>query len=445
MTSKMNATEALVRFLDSIPDEQRPEHFEQLRAAAANVTEARQAGVISALLGPAVSFGSDTPQAKLIFPRDHLLHLNMGTEWYWLSFNVTVEGTDGCDRISGFATVKRVRSVSPDVQRQAGWTDVEAQIGATTATLTFATREHCEIVRRRPNIQWAALGGDVEFGEFLFRNGPDFLKGSANVLPLVVHIDDAPNMIVDVTMSSPLPEGSAFFEQADKYKSAGAGAGFYYSWPQLTVEGSITVDTRTYKVHGSGWICHQMMMLLPPDPAARGVTSTPNYAPTASVNGWSWCQFNLENGDAFTAVAVQSGTLRDTLLVPYGWYVRRNGDEWLQTYLTGFVHLDRFVPGLEGVLLPSAWRYTTTDLTGGRQIDAELLAVPWYPDGSFSDFDLQVQGETAVDVALTDYGRINTQTGSGRLLTGSGYCESVSYEPEERYVERALAYLKCTS
>lgn len=441
----MNAREALVRFLDSIPDEQRPGHFEQLRAAAANVTEARQAGVISSLLGPAVSFGSDTPQAKLVFPRDHLLHLNMGTEWYWLSFNVTVEGTDGCDRISGFATVKRVRSVSPDVQRQAGWTDVEAQIGATTATLTFATREHCEIVRRRPNIQWAALGGDVEFGEFLFRNGPDFLKGSANVLPLGVHIDDAPNMIVDVTMSSPLPEGSAFFEQADKYKSAGAGAGFYYSWPQLTVEGSITVDTRTYKVQGSGWICHQMMMLLPPDPAARGVTPAPNYAPTASVNGWSWCQFNLENGDAFTAVAVQSGTLRDTLFVPYGWYVQRNGDEWLQTYLTGFVHLDRFVPGLEGILIPSAWRYTTTDLSGGRQVDAELLAVPWYPDGSFSDFDLQVQGETAVDVALTDYGRINTQTGSGRLLTGSGYCESVSYEPEERYVERALAYLKGTS
>lgn len=407
------------------------------------MTEARQAGVISSLLGPAVSFGSDTPHGNLVFPRDHLLHLNMGTEWHWLSFNVTVEDSDGCDRISGFATFKRVRSVSPHVQRQAGWTDVEAQIGATTATLTFATREHCEIVRRRPNVQWPALGGDVEFGEFLFRNGPDFLKGSVNVLPLAVHIDDGSNMTVDVTMSSPLPESSAFFEQLGKYDAVGANAGFYYSWPQLTVEGSITVDARTYKVHGSGWICHQMMMLLSPKPGAPGLTSTPAYAPTASVNGWSWCQFNLENGDAFAVVAVQSGTLRHTLLVPYGWYVQRNGDEWLRTSLVGSVHLDRFVPGLEGVLIPSAWRYTaTTALPGERQVDAEVLAVPWYPDGSFSDFDLQVQGETAVDVALTDYGRINAQSGSGVLLTGSGYCESVSYEPQERYIERALAYLK---
>jgi hypothetical protein len=36
----------------------------------------------------------------------------------------------------------------------------------------------------------------------------------------------------------------------------------------------------------------------------------------------------------------------------------------------------------------------------------------------------------------------NAQTGAGLALTGSGYCECVGYEPPERYAERALLYLQ---
>jgi hypothetical protein len=413
--------------------------------AAEKVTDPQDAAVIFSLLGAAGAYGSDTPDGSLVFPQDHQLHLTMGTEWYWLSFNLTVDGTDGLDRIGGFSTVKRVRSVSNDVQAQAGWTDVEAQITSTTATVTLATRENCEIVRRRPNVQWPMLGGRVEFGSnsFLFRNGSDFLRGSVNVMPLTVHIDDAPNMTVDVTMSSPLPAPSAFFQQEGKLTIAGAMAGFYYSWPQLAVEGSITVGGRTFAVHGSGWVCHQMMMMLGATQAPVVPPPFTPYVPTASFTGWSWCQFNLTNGDSFTAVAVQSGTMRDQLSVPYGWYLRRDGDGWQRIYVTGSLQLDRFVPGLEGVLIPSAWRYAATDLQeGGRQVDVGLMAVPWYPDGSFRDFDRSIQGETAVDVALIDYASINAQAGGGEVLTGRGYCESVGYEPLQSYVERALAYLK---
>lgn len=439
----MTASQALVAFLESIPPDIRPSYFEDLRTAAKSMTDPRHAGVLFTLLGAAGAYGSDTPTGGLNFPADHQLHLNMGTEWYWYSFTATVDGSADLDRIGGFATFKRIRSVSNCVQAQAGWTDLEAQIGAVTGTVTLDTREECRIIRRSPNVQWPALGGNVQIDRpFFFGIGPDSLSGSADVMPLKIHIDDAPNMTVDVTMSPILIlPAFAFFLQEGKLTIPGVTGGFYYSWPQLAVEGTVTVGERTYPIHGRGWVCHQMLMLLP---SAKKASPPEHFVPTDAVTGWNWCEFNLTNGDAFTAAAMQSGTVRTQAAVPYGWYLRRTLIGWQQIFLNGAVEFDRFVPGLDGVLIPSAWRYTGADITGGKTVDAIVQTVPWYPDGSFHDFDLQVQAETAVDVALVDYAPINAQTGGGTLLTGSGYCETVGYEPLKSYVDKALAFLKAS-
>ena len=248
-------------------------------------------------------------------------------------------------------------------------------------------------------------------------------------------------MTVDLTMTSALPVGAAFFLQGVQGITPEPRPGLYYSWPQLSVQGSVSVGGKTYAVQGTGWIDHQLMMddtsaLAPPAPPP-----SPGYVPIPACNGWSWCQFNLSNGDAFTVAAFQIGTLRDDLLVPYGFYVARAGDQWLPIPLIGSLNLDRFIPGLEGVLIPSAWRYEATDWKGGRLVDIGLMPVPWYPDGSFATGNLAIQGETPVDVALVNYAPVNAETGSGQALTGSGYCESVGYEPVENYAERCLAYL----
>jgi predicted secreted hydrolase len=362
----MTASEGLVAFLESIPWDMRPSYFEDLMTAAKSMTDAHHAGVLFTLLGPAGAYGSETPPTgKLKFPADHQLHLKMGTEWYWFSFNAAVDGSLGLDRIGGFATFKRVRSVSNCVQAQAGWTDVEAQIGAVTATVTLDTREHREILRRRPNVQWPMLGGNVQIGQpFLFGIGPDSLSGSADIMPLKIHIDDAPNMTVDVTMSPVLILPSlAFFQQEGKLTIPGVTGGFYYSWPQLAVEGTVTIGDRTYPIHGTGWVCHQMMMLLP---APKKPSQPGTFVPTDGVTGWSWCEFNLGNGDAFTCVAMQSGTVRNQLTVPYGWYLRRTLIGWEPIFLNGSLQLDRFVPGLDGVLIPGSWRYAAADILGGK-------------------------------------------------------------------------------
>src|ERR1700682_3706027 len=147
MPDKMTASQGLVAFLQTIPQGLQVPYFDQLLAAAGNVRHARDAAVIFTLLGPAGAFGSDVPKGPLTFPEDHQLHPNMGTEWYWLSFNLTVDDTLGLDRLSACVVIKRTRSVSNDVQQTAGWSDVEAQVVQTAATVPIATREKYEIVR----------------------------------------------------------------------------------------------------------------------------------------------------------------------------------------------------------------------------------------------------------------------------------------------------------
>ena len=445
MSSKKSPASALVAYLNEVPDYLRSPIYPELLAAAANVDSAISVSVINNLMGAGRSVGCEVPTGPIQLPQDHRLHLECGTEWYWISCNLTVDGSNGLDRIGVLVVQTRNRAVSSDVQKAVGWTDAEAQVVDTAATVTVATRADNYIVRRNPNVQWAPLGGKVAFNAtpFLYQNGPDSMKGSEQVLPLAVHVDDGSNMQINVTMTSDLPADKAFFLQGKDGITPEPTPGIYYSWPQLAVTGSVSVGGKTYKVSGTGWIDHQLMMgdTNKPAPPAPPLPM-PGWKPLQGFNGWSWCQFNLDNGDAITGAGFQVGTLKANVPVQYAWYLQRTETGWLPIYVMGMLALDRFIPVLNEVVMPTAWTYQLTDVMGGKLVDVGIMAVPWYPDGSFQTGDLGVPGETPVNVALVQRAPQNAQTGAGLALTGTGYCECVGYEPPERYVERALLYLE---
>jgi predicted secreted hydrolase len=165
MNKKMSTSEALVAYINSIPDYLRSGIYSELLEAASKVKTAESAAVILLLLGEGSSYGSEIPSAPIKFLQDHSLHLKSGTEWYWISCNLEVEGSDGLDKIGVPVVITRNRAVSLDVQKAVGWTDEEAQVVDTAATVTVATRKDSFIARRRPNVQWSAVGGDgVKFG-----------------------------------------------------------------------------------------------------------------------------------------------------------------------------------------------------------------------------------------------------------------------------------------
>jgi predicted secreted hydrolase len=430
--------QATVAYLDSIPHYLRPRRaiYQRVVEAAGKLQSTTAALVIHSLLGAGGSYGANTPKGPLRFPDDHRLHLDMGTEWYWLACNLEVVGSGGQDRIGVLVSMKRTRSVSLEVQQQAGWSDTEAQLVSTVSTIHLATREKRAIVRRSLNNNWTALGGVVEFGPdtFLYRNGPDVMVGSANILPLSVQIDDGENLGTDLVLSSSLPATQAFFLQGIEGLTPEPTPGLYYSWPQLHVEGSVVAMGERYKVKGIGWIDHQLMM-------ADTRPHVPVRTPEQYFDGWSWCEFNLSNGDALTVAAFQQGVLRSNPIVTYGKYARRLLDGWEPIEVAGILNLDRFIAGLGGVALPSAWNYELADLSG-KQVSVQAAATPWYPDGSFQGGDLAVLSETPVNVAVVDNSASNAGLGPGLALSALGYCESIGYEPIRTYQQRGINYLR---
>lgn len=450
MAKALTPGAALVAFLKELPSYlQTPDVYPALLEAAPKTGSATSALIINSLMGPGRYYNVDAPTKPPAFPADHRLHLANGTEWYWLSCNLAVEGSDGLDRIGVLVVQTRNRAVPADIQKQAGWSDTQAQIVDTAATVTLATRAASGIVRRSPNTQWPPLGGTVEFSAagkpFLYRNGSDVMSGSVDVLPLKVRIDDGSNMQIDLTMTSDLPAKSAFFLQGKDGYTPPPTPGLYYSWPQLRVQGTVAAGGKTYKVSGTGWIDHQLMMASIEKPKPSPPPKH-DWQPMQGFNGWSWFQFNLDNGDALTAAAFQVGALKVEPTVSYGFYVQRAGKSWNPIYVVGSLSIGQFIAGLEGVSLPARWSYQLADFQlppapSGLLVEVGLSAVPWYPDGSFQTGDLAVPSETPVDVALVQSAPLNAQSGGGTALTGSGYCESVGYEAPTSYAARALAYL----
>ncbi|MGZ5457664.1 MAG: lipocalin-like domain-containing protein [Thermoanaerobaculia bacterium] len=111
--------------------------------------------------------------------------------------------------------------------------------------------------------------------------------------------------------------------------------GIYYSWPQLSVNGSIRVGDTTYTVTGgSAWMDHQLMAtsLENDSNAARPIPFVEEPTP---LNGWSWQYFNLKNGDAFTLASFQKGSINPLPFVGYGYYLTRGSDNatWISSYL----------------------------------------------------------------------------------------------------------------
>lgn len=447
--------------------------FDQLVAAAGNIagaspdTSAYAASVIMALLGRAQSVDSETPPpTSPVFPADHHMHLSMGAEWYWIGAHLQV--TDDRNpaetgRIAVLYSIQRQRAVGLTVQSLAGWSDTDAQIASSICTLTVSMPTGTSYSRRQPNIQWPAAGGSAEFssaGEnFLFQCGTDKLSGSVDVLPVEMLVDDG-DMRIALTFTNPgmAPE-NAFFLQGG-VPAPGVTPlptpGIYYSWPQLRVNGSISVGGTTYTVTGgSAWMDHQLMAksLVNDGNAATPIPFVDDPSP---IDGWSWQYFNLKNGDAFTLASFQKGPLNPLPFVGYGYYVtRRSGNAtWISSYLTGVMALENFQPfpvnagggppsqgTADTVSIPTAWTYLLGSATADLVLVAQTRA--WSNDGTFNNANGGIASELPVDLfemslSLPGGGAPGFSESGG---SGVGFGESVGFEPVAHYRARALAYL----
>jgi predicted secreted hydrolase len=435
MALKMTPAEALTESMMRIPVAERPPAalWTPLVEAALTVASAHTAQLIYTLLGGGASSWAAPLSGPPRFPADHAPHLDAGPEWYWLTANLAPKGVEG-PHFGLVVCLQRQRILSEHVEREGGWTKVEAQLVQSQTVLTISDLggdpAGGQVVQQSRNV-WTPLGGEVGFGAdpFLFQCGPDYFEGTADVLPLRLHVEGEA-VAVDLTLTSDLPAENAFFLQGAQGLTAGPRSGFYYSWPQLRIAGSLVAAGVPYEVEGTGWIDHECMATIIPAGAA----------PPYGINGWTFCAFNLSNGDALVLAGSQAGVLQTHLAAPYGFYVRREGDGWVPIDIAGQIEMDAFLPLTEHcVMLPIAWRGEASAVRNiAEPLKFAIETKPFLADGGFVGPNLAVMGETPVAVKLA---RTVAPAGPPVILTGVGYCESVGYEPAPLYIARALAAL----
>ena len=456
MTVTAGPAEAITAQLNALPEGLRPppDVFKTLLTAAGKLradggaADAQRAAVIYKLMERGAGYGDDSPPASVSFPRDHRLHLKCGNEWYWVSCQLDAEGPDGPVRIAVLLDMLRFRLISTKLQAEVGWSDPDCQLVWNAVTVTVSGAGGSRIYRRNLNVQWRKTGGEVEFpGErpdapFVFRCGPDVMVGPPDVLPLGISVVDTGNISLELRLSSAMRH--PFFLQGTDGITPPPKPGVYYSWPQLAVDGYVYVGEAAYNVSGVGWIDHQLLMQTPP------TIPTPPYP----IDGWNWCQFNFDNGEAFTAAAFQTGMISVNPLTPYGFYLRRSddGQSWRAERLIGALAMDHLIPTLHQVMQATSWTYTATNFPAeadalARPFDLDVTTAPWIDDASFETADLAVPSEVPVSVAMVNKAeRLSLsppgKSPLGEAITGAGFCETVNWEPWASYQARALAFLR---
>ena len=448
MTTKMTPAQAMTASLQALAENQRPlGGYPQLleAAQALTATSAAQAVTILGVLGTSQYARMPVPPPPGLppsFPADHLMHLEYSNEWYWVSANLVA--SDGVTQIGVLSTIHRSRLFAQDIQAEAGWSDAESQVvnSETTVAVNDGTRRF--LARRTGNVKWLIGGDDVVFptlgAPFALQCGADSMTSpSDQVLPLRVQARDD-QMAVDITLSTDM-QNPAWFLQGINGRTAPPRPGIYYSWPQLSVSGTVEVHGVTYQVSGTGWIDHQLMMGTPPSPTIQPPPVQPPLTVThdRTFGSWQWCQFNFDNGDAYTGVTFQSGPFRANLISPLGYYVRKVNGAWAAQLVEAEWRLDGFIATLFDVIQPTEWTYRIAGLStgGGDPINATIVATPLVADGSFVVGNQQVCSEVAASVFLS-----GTLGPAGPLLVGgAGYCETVGAEINANYSARALAFL----
>jgi hypothetical protein len=176
---------------------------------------------------------------------------------------------------------------------------------------------------------------------------------------------------------------------------------------------------------------------IPPPPVPRHSAASLD----RGFGGWQWCQFNLDNGDAYTGATFQDGTFRTNILSEFSGYITKENGAWVPNPIPAEWRFDALIYTLHDVIQPTEWTYELKgplpgDVSGG-DVSSTIVASPLHLDGGFVGAGLQVNSEVAAMVTMT----CTPKSGPILTVSGAGYCETIDAETPARYVKRMLAFL----
>jgi predicted secreted hydrolase len=231
---------------------------------------------VAAVAYPAVEAGR-----TLVFPRDFGSHPDYRTEWWYLT--ATLRDGDG-NALGVQITFFRTRAPfeSAGASRFA-----PRQLLFAHAAVALPQRGRLVVDQRAAR---AGLGlaeasevtTDVRIGDWSLVRDDRGYRTRIAAREFALELDFAPR-------TPPLLQGNA---GVSRKGPSTAQASFYYSEPQLTTRGMVTVDGRRRTVDGVAWLDHEW--------------SSEYLAKDA--RGWDWTGLNLDDGGALMAFRIRDRT-----------------------------------------------------------------------------------------------------------------------------------------
>ncbi len=301
------------------------------------------------------------PRSRLRFPRDHGAHPDFRTEWWYITghakagerefgFQVTffrsrIEATQAMT--SGFAAKHLVfaHAAITDVQGNKLWHDQRTarMSGNPQTDLASASETDTAITLR----DWSLVRRDGVYVATL--RTPDFS--------------------LDLRFS----ETQAMVLQGDKGLSRkgpdAAQASYYYSLPQLTAQGALTLQGQRHDVTGTAWLDHEWSQALLDRRAV----------------GWDWIGMNLFDGSSLMAYRLRTAT--GEMLWGGGSFRHPKSDLFIfRPGAVAFQPLRRWKSPFTGTTYPVEWLvrtpadfYTVKAVVDAQELDsrASTGAVYW--------------------------------------------------------------------
>ncbi len=221
----------------------------------------------------------------LVFPRDHGAHPDFRNEWWYATGWLELPA----GRPIGFqATFFRVRT---GIGENSASAFAPRQLVLAHAALADPRRARLIHDERSARAAFGRAGFEenrarVWVGDWRFEAGEDGYR-------VAVTSDNFAYALTLKASAPPLPNGAAGFsaKAADERH-----ASYYYSEPQLAVQGSVTLGGTTNVVKGRAWLDHEWSSELMPEEA----------------RGWDWTGINLDGGAALMLFRLRDATGKAT-------------------------------------------------------------------------------------------------------------------------------------
>lgn len=335
------------------------------------------------------------PARAFEFPRDFGSHPDLGTEWWYITGQVLAQG-----RLLGFQlTFFRTRVPSTQNLRSAF---AARQLVFGHAALTDVAG------RRQLHAQHSARAGmgvaharegdtDVRLGSWFLRRTAAFSGTAAQASRYEAHLT-GDGFVLDLQLATTQPvllQGRAGLSR--KGPDA-AQASYYYSQPQLSVAGRITLDGKVLAIDDApanrAWLDHEASdALMHPD-----------------AQGWDWIGMNLDDGSALTAFRLRR---------PDGSSLWAGGS-WRAPGQAARIFTER-----EVVFTPQRW--WTSPATGARYPVEWCVTTPvgsWLVQALLDAQELDSRASTGT---IYWEGLCDLREAGSNALRGRGYLEMTGY------------------